>query len=416
MIESLNRDCFCIGVDTQALRGEIERQAPGVAGLIAERAPHLFAALPLFVSRAHVEAMAAVVRAVEAVAALPAYREAALSRASEIARLDPGARGVFMGFDFHLGAEGARLIEINTNAGGALLNALLARAQRACCPEVAPLVNGPHAPESLEDVFFAMFMEEWRLAGRDGRPQRVAIVDDAPESQFLYPEFLLFASLFARLGVPAAVVPAETLVFRDGVLRDSGGQAIDLVYNRLTDFSLERHGALREAHVARAAVVTPHPRAHALYADKRNLVLLTDLDQLRAWGVDGKTVEILANGIPPTQRVTPERAQALWAGRRELFFKPAAGYGSRAAYRGDKLTRRVWGEILSGEYVAQRLVPPSERRIALDMELKADVRNYAYAGQVQMLAARFYQGQTTNLRTAGGGFAPVLTNPAPAPL
>jgi hypothetical protein len=30
---------------------------------------------------------------------------------------------------------------------------------------------------------------------------------------------------------------------------------------------------------------------------------------------------------------------------------------------------------------------------------------------VQLLAARLYQGQTTNMRTPGGGFAPVLTTP-----
>jgi hypothetical protein len=43
--------------------------------------------------------------------------------------------------------------------------------------------------------------------------------------------------------------------------------------------------------------------------------------------------------------------------------------------------------------------------------MKADVRNYVYVGQVQMLAARLYQGQTTNFRTPAGGFAPVLTAP-----
>jgi D-alanine-D-alanine ligase-like ATP-grasp enzyme len=35
------------------------------------------------------------------------------------------ARGVFMGYDFHLSAGGPQLIEINTNAGGGLLNAYL---------------------------------------------------------------------------------------------------------------------------------------------------------------------------------------------------------------------------------------------------------------------------------------------------
>jgi hypothetical protein len=42
------------------------------------------------------------------------------------------------------------------------------------------------------------------------------------------------------------------------------------------------------------------------------------------------------------------------------------------------------------------------------IELKADVRLYTYAGAVLLTAARLYQGQTTNMRTPGGGFAPVL--------
>jgi hypothetical protein len=41
-------------------------------------------------------------------------------------------------------------------------------------------------------------------------------------------------------------------------------------------------------------------------------------------------------------------------------------------------------------------------------ELKVDIRCYAYAGEVQLVAARLWQGQTTNFRTPGGGFARVL--------
>jgi hypothetical protein len=40
---------------------------------------------------------------------------------------------------------------------------------------------------------------------------------------------------------------------------------------------------------------------------------------------------------------------------------------------------------------------------------KMDVRLYTYGGEVLLAAARLYQGQTTNFRTPGGGFAPVLT-------
>jgi hypothetical protein len=117
-------------------------------------------------------------------------------------------------------------------------------------------------------------------------------------------------------------------------------------------------------------------------------------------------------GIARTEIVSASDSDRLWAARRGLFFKPATGYGSRAAYRGDKLTRRVWREILGGQYVAQELVPPGERRTGPESSMKSDVRNYVYAGQVQLLAARIYQGQTTNFRTAGGGFAPVLTTSA----
>ena len=47
------------------------------------------------------------------------------SSAPAIARVPVAARGVFMGYDFHLTASGPKLIEINTNAGGGLLNAYL---------------------------------------------------------------------------------------------------------------------------------------------------------------------------------------------------------------------------------------------------------------------------------------------------
>jgi hypothetical protein len=415
MIEALNSDCFCISLDKEALRRALEADpaAQGLHGMIEERCPHLFAALPVFVSREHVDAMAGVVRAAEEVIALPSYREAALGWAPPIARHAPGAAGVFIGYDFHIGADGPRLIEINTNAGGALLNAALARAQRACCEEIEALEGGPVPAKDLERALFDMFVQEWRRSGRAGLPRRIAIVDQAPEQQFLYPEFLLFAQLFRRFGVEAVVLAPEQLVFESGGLRDAQGP-VDLVYNRLTDFAFEatQNAPLRAAYLANAAVITPHPRAHALYADKRNLSLLTDVDRLRAWGVREAVIARLQRGIPRTQVVAAQDAERLWTGRRKLFFKPAAGHGSRAAYRGDKLTRRVWGEILAGSYVAQDLVPPGERHVSPDMSMKVDVRNYVYDGRVQMLAARLYQGQTTNMRTAGGGFAPVLTAPS----
>ena len=105
--------------------------------------------------------------------------------------------------------------------------------------------------------------------------------------------------------------------------------------------------------------------------------------------------------------VQPASEDELWANRKQLFFKPNSGFGSRGAYRGEKLTRRVFGEILQSGYVAQKLASPGERRLDEAVSLKYDVRAYVYDGKIQLMAARLYQGQTTNFRTPGGGFAQV---------
>lgn len=421
--EELNQFCECVTLDRAALDRELCEGAElqSAVRLTAEHA-RLFSGSAVFVSQQDIEHMAAVVAAVERVVALAPYREHVLAYAPAIARHEPCARGVFLGYDFHLGAPvaagqggGPQLIEINTNAGGGLLNALLGRAQLACCAPVAAMLPGAAGKQSPEELFLEMFRREWQLARGKFALSAIAIVDSDPKAQYLYPEFVLFQQMFARAGLYATICDPAELEFDGGRLMH-GGQTIDLVYNRLTDFSLEldNAAALRAAYLADRVVLTPHPRAHALYADKRNLAVLTDDGLLRHFGVDAPTRELLVSGVPRVARVTAGNAEAMWAGRKQLFFKPAGGFGSRGAYRGDKLTRGVFAQIVAGDYIAQRLVPPSSRRVAVDgqaVDLKLDLRNYVYDNQVQLLAARLYRGQTTNFRTSGGGFAPVLTVP-----
>lgn len=435
LADRLNAGCHCASLDREQLVSELERVSQGFNAMVMAQRPHLFSSSVVFVGDEHIRQMAALIAAIERVVALPAYQAHvladALANSPDIARHQPAARGVFLGYDFHVGHAGPQLIEINTNAGGGLLNALLARAQKACCAEVAALLPGDLADATPEQMFLDMFRAEWQADCRTNRltnhrvtsadfsmdplPRTVAIVDLAPPLQYLYPEFLLFQRLFAQAGIEAVICDPAELAFRDGALW-YGAMKVDLVYNRLTDFSLGEpaSAALRAAYLADAAVITPHPRAHALYADKRNLVALSDAGLLAAWGVDEATRHLLAAGIPRTERVMPERAADFWARRRQLFFKPAAGYGAKAAYRGDKITKRVFDEVLAGDYVAQALVPPSQRTLQVGetpVELKIDLRNYVYAGHVQLIAARLWAGQTTNFRTPGGGFAPVLAVP-----
>jgi hypothetical protein len=412
--EAMNRECNCSAVDLARLRGELEHEflGSGLCVSLLETHPHLFSSLPVFVAPEQVERMAAIIAAVESVVALPAYRERVLAWAPESARHDPGPLGVFLGYDFHAGADGVQLIEINTNAGGALLNLVLARAQRACCAGVEALAGGTEDLEQLEGELVAMFREEWRRQRGDAPLASIAIVDEDPARQYLYPEFLLFQRLFQRHGIEAVIADPRELELRDGALW-ARGRRVDLVYNRLTDFGLEQpqSAALRGAWREGAAVVTPHPRAHALYADKRNLAALGDAALLAQWGVAPEVRELLAGGIPRTVVVDPAHADELWRQRRRLFFKPAAGFGSRGSYRGEKLTKKVFEEILRGGYVAQEYAPPGERLrpdAHAPVTLKVDLRNYVYAGKVQLVAARLYQGQTTNFRTPGGGFAPLF--------
>lgn len=315
------------------------------------------------------------------------------------------AKGVFFGYDFHLNSDGAHLIEINSNAGGAFLNALLLDSQRATGWPGAAV-----AQENLEQVFIEMFQNEWRLECGNAALHSVAIVDEHPEAQYLYPEFLLAQRMFERAGITAYIADPAVLHSRgDGLYLD--GQKIDLVYNRLTDFSLQQHPALRQAYLDGSVVLTPDPAHYARYADKRNLARLTDADELRAIGAGEADIATLQAGIPHTIAVKPEMEATLWAERKQWFFKPNSGYGSRGAYRGVNLTRRVFGEIMQGGYVAQKLAAPGERSVCVSeaeaTPLKFDVRCYVYNGQLQLVAARLYQGQTTNFRTPGGGFAPV---------
>ena len=420
--DTLNLGCACKTLDRPALLRELERSPELVglgAGLLGSH-PHLFADTTVFIDAPTCEVLARSVSAIERVAALPGYAAQALGRASATAQHAFGPAGVFMGYDFHLGAQGPRLIEINTNAGGGLLNAALARAHRSCCAAMDETLHlGPQAPD-VAATFAAMFAAEWRSQRGDAPWRSVLIVDDAPQAQYLAPEFEMARAWFRAQGKLAEIADPIDLVWRDGALWHPAlpaNQPVDMVYNRLTDFDLSEPGhiALRQAFEAGAVVLTPHPRAHALLAHKHNLIALSDSDRLAQWGAIDADRALLQQVVPATEAVTLENSSALWERRRQLFFKPASGFGGRAAYRGDKLTRRVWDEILAnGHYVAQALVPPSERLVTVDgveKHLKLDLRAYTYRGQIQLLAARLYAGQTTNFRTPSGGFSPVAVLP-----
>lgn len=362
----------------------IAKQAAAFRDALLPQHANLFSPAVVCVSAERMTQMQAVIAAVE---------EAVNAGQGEVGReRDTQCLGVFYGYDFHLNDDGTHLIEINTNAGGAFLNALL------------------HDQAALEAEFLAMFRNEWRLARGDAPLHCVAIVDEAPQSQYLYPEFLLAQAMLQRAGITALIAAPDELLARDGALY-AGQHKVDLIYNRLTDFSLQQFPHLLAAYQNRQTVFTPNPAHYQRYADKRKLAALSDEQELRAGKISPASVDALLRGVPQTKIVDAKNAETWWSERKHWFFKPVQGYGSKGAYRGDKLTRRVFEDIMQSDYVAQRLAMPGECAVrAADgtvQTLKYDVRCYVYDGKIQLIAARLYQGQTTNFRTAGGGFAAV---------
>lgn len=184
--------------------------------------------------------------------------------------------------------------------------------------------------------------------------------------QYLYPEFRLAQQLFEKQGIDAVILSPAELRYEAGVLYGNG-LPVDMVYNRLVDFALDlpEHASLRKAWMEGGAVITPNPFAHGILADKRNLTVLSDRTLLEQWGLNPEDAITLEKAVPSTVHVSEENASLLWSQRRELFFKPVAGHGSKGVYRGSKLTKGTFANILESEYIAQTYVPSSERVVEI---------------------------------------------------
>ena len=410
----LNQECYCLTLDRKALNTSLQDQLADVRDnpIGANEFSKLFSATPVFVPKIQIEAMVRIVEAIESAVKLPLYQQQVLSWAPEIAAFDPGPIGAFMGYDFHLGIDGPKLIEINTNAGGAFLNVLLARAQNHCCHPSEQSATTNQMLEGFEEAVTNMFKQEWQRQSATSMPNRIAIVDNDPKNQFMYLEFQLACQLLQAKGIDTVILDPSELEYSDGTLT-AHGKPIDMIYNRLVDFAFENssHAVLKKAYLEGAVVVTPNPHVHATFANKRNLTLLSEPQTLRLWGLDDDSAEYLKRSVPTTKMVAKDAAAELWRTRRQLFFKPVAGYGSKGVYRGSKVTRRVFENILEENYIAQTFIPATERSIKIDdivTTRKVDIRLYTYGGQLLLPAGRIYQGQATNFRTPGGGFAPVF--------
>ena len=351
------------------------------------------------IPRRDLQSMAALVRTVEQLSTLPAYREALHDILPDVARFDPGHDAVMMGYDFHIGPDGPRLIEVNTNAGGGLL------ALQAGDPETKSHLG----PDSrLVARLRGMFSAEMRRFSADStdRPKSVVILDEDPQAQFLYPEMQVFCDFFREWGCRAEIVdPQELQAGPEGVSHN--GQPVDMIYNRHCDFYLERPelAGLREAYLHRTVCLTPNPFRYGLLADKRRLCFWSDPEQLAAVGLEQSGIDLLQKIVPESRMLASFDPDVLWSEKKQWVFKPATMHASRGVLVGAKATRGRYRE-LPEETIVQRYIAPSISTLG-ENQFKTDFRLFAYKNRLLGIAARLYRGQVTNLRTEGGGFAAV---------
>ncbi|MEO5362993.1 MAG: hypothetical protein H7838_05150 [Magnetococcus sp. DMHC-8] len=358
-------------------------------------------AMPL--SRADLGTMLRLVRVLHRLYHCPAYRRRLAAELPAVARFDPGHEAVMMGYDFHLTTHGPRLIEVNTNAGGALL------AWRASHP-AWPAPPGGRADRRLQTLL-ATFDQEMSLFSRGARrhPARVIILDEAPEQQFLAEEMRVLCTLFAARGVEAALAdPGELQMDAGGV--HWHGRRVDLIYNRHCDFYLDSTplAGLRAAYLAGQVCLTPNPHVYGLLADKRRMILWSDETERGALGLTDREQAILHSVVPRCHLLGRMDPAQVWAERKRWVFKPVTAFGSRGVLLGDSLSRQRFQTLDSATTLVQRFIPPSA---VPERGMKMDWRLFVYRNRLLGVAPRLYRGQVTNFREPGSGYAPVRLIP-----
>lgn len=352
-------------------------------------------------ARTDLRQMLALVRLVYRLSRTEGYRQAVFPQLPEVCRFDPGHDALMMGYDFHLTADGPRLIEVNTNAGGGYI-AWLSEAQ-----------SQGHDPidlsQRIQRRLFATFRQEWHaFSAGETALQRVVLVDEEPQEQPLYPELLACRDWLRKQGVSAEIAAPEQLsADRSGVSFE--GKKVDLIYNRHCDFFLEQPemAGLQDAYLAGSVCLSPNPFAYGLLADKRRLALWSDQPALAALGLSATDQQLLLKLVPESRLLVDCDADQVWAERKKLIFKPVTRFGSRGVLMGKSITRKRFAEQDPATTLVQQVVPPSVERDESGQEFKVDLRLFVYRQQLLGIGARLYQGQVTNLRTEGGGFAPV---------
>ena len=318
-----------------------------------------------------------------------AYQKLISKNLPEIAKQESQQNSPLMAYDFHLQTDSVKMIEVNTNASAFLLAHLLYQS------------FSESFENSVEELKKA-FLTEWSLFNPHKKRPQIVLIDEEIEKQRMRFEFFMYQDFFKSMGWDLEILESKSLsIDEEAYLYTPEGKKIDFIYNRATDFYFDRHPKLKKAYQEKTCLILPQPRDYALLSDKKRLLDWQDLPQLQP-------IQKYLLKIKPFTEKTKEE---LWKDRKKYFFKIQQGYGGKLAYRGSSLSHNKKEELLNYESLAQEYCPPSTLTDSQGAKWKIDLRAYAYKDQVQQLIARIYQGQLTNFKAKGSGFARVKMLP-----
>lgn len=321
----------------------------------------------------------------------PSYQKL-LEQVPGISEIQAPQRSVLMAYDFHTDSDGKMaLVEINTNAAGFMFASLM------------EMIHGQIAFENYLPLknLQASFENEWRLWTKADCAPKVAIIDEDIFEQKMLPEFLIYKDWFESFGWQAELKESKEYSL----------DSFDFIYNRLTDFYLEQpqHQDLAQIFKLGKACLSPNPREYWLLADKQRLVQFGQNDFLDKAGATQEQKEAIQKILLPTFDIKSFSSQEeIWAQRKSLFFKPKRSHGGKSVYRGESVSRKVFERLMSEDVLIQNYFPaqrfPADDERSVLSNWKFDLRFYVYEDQIQLIAARAYQGQVTNFSSPLGGF------------
>lgn len=305
---------------------------------------------------------------------------------------DPGNKSIVMSYDFHLNEnQDLKLIEINTNAGFLALGFEMYKAKKIAVPV---------SDFSLEEIADNV-QTELKLQNKNAyQGMKVAIIDEKPLEQRLFGEFLVYNELFKSRGWDSRI-----LDFKDAFHNFEP----DFIYNRHTDFFLTGPDAktLRSKYLKKEVCFSPNPFEYFMIADKQRLIDWSQAEFLESNGLNIDQIDIITKTLPKSFDASTANAEEIWGQRKKLFLKPKNAFGSKQSYKGASISRKAFDELIKEETIAQEYVAAPEITVKTPQgpqKFKYDLRCYAYQGRLQLIVARLYQGQVTNLKTQFGGF------------